>query len=92
MIGMYADADATKWCKANRDVDRKGCTSDATCLEEGRKQCDQDPQCFGVSWYSKNTRQALKLCTEPDMAPKTDGWRTMMKTDGWRLPVPLHLN
>ena len=56
--------------------------NDVQCLENGRGQCDKDPGCYGVSWYPNNIGQKLKLCLSRDMAPKNDGWRTMMKSEG----------
>ena len=55
---------------------------DKQCLDNARGQCDNDPDCYGVVWYSKNNRQKMKLCLSRDMAPKNDGWRTMMKSEG----------
>ena len=83
---MYGDAVTTMWCADNKDIEgRNGCNDDKVCLENGRDQCDMDPSCFGVSWYSRNNTQnevRLKLCLTKDMEPKTDGWRTMMKLKG----------
>ena len=69
------------WCKHNKDVKgRNACMSDNECLDNARSQCDNDPDCFGVSWYPHYKKQELKLCLSGEMARKRDGWRTMMKT------------
>ena len=55
---------------------------DMQCLDNARGQCDKDPDCYGVSWYPHDVGQKIKLCLSRDMAPKNDGWRTMMKSEG----------
>ena len=55
--------------------------TDEECLANARSQCDNEPSCFGVAWYSKLRKQKLKLCLSPEMEPKLDGWRTMMKSN-----------
>ena len=55
---------------------------DKQCLDNARGQCDKDPDCYGTSWYPNDVRQKIKLCLSRDMAPKNDGWRTMMKSEG----------
>ena len=55
---------------------------DKQCLDNARGQCDKDPGCYGVSWYPNKIGQKIKLCLSRDMAPKRDGWRTMMKSEG----------
>ena len=52
---------------------------DIECLNNARKHCDNDPNCFGVAWYPNKIEQNLKLCTSAVMEPKVDGWRTLMK-------------
>ena len=80
---LYGDAIKTKWCVKGNDVaGRNGCTSDATCLENGRKLCDGDPTCFGISWYPPRANQWLRLCRSNEMEDKSDGWHTMMKIQG----------
>ena len=77
----YEDAITTAWCKDNQDVGgRDNCASDEQCLENGRKLCDGDPTCFGITWYKHRLTQPLKLCRSIVMVPKNDGWHTMMKT------------
>ena len=49
-------------------------------IQDSRKSCDGNPQCFGVSWYEKNKKQKIRICRSTKMVPKNDGWRTMMKT------------
>ena len=79
----YGEAQTTKWCKFNKEVvGRNGCTNDEQCLDNARSQCDNDPKCFGVSWFPNKKTQDLKLCLSKEMEPKTDGWRTMMKSEG----------
>ena len=56
--------------------------NDKQCLDNARGQCDNDPNCHGVSWFPKNAQQKLKLCLSREMEPKSDGWRTMMKSEG----------
>ena len=70
------------WCKLNKDVWEYGCMDDKHCLDKARGQCDYDPHCYGVSWYQNLVGQRIKLCLSRDMAPKNDGWRTMMKSEG----------
>ena len=65
---------------------------DKQCLDNARGQCDKDPDCYGVSWYSNNISQKLKLCLSRDMEPKSDGWRTMMKSEGNHVSISLTLN
>ena len=73
----------TMWCKDNKDVEgRNGCINDKQCLDNARGQCDNDPDCYGVSYYPKNVEQKLKLCLSRDMEAKSDGWVTMMKVEG----------
>ena len=55
---------------------------DKQCLNNARGKCDNDPDCYGVSWYPNDVGQKIKLCLSKDMAPKNDGWRTMMKSKG----------
>merc|ERR1719430_133217 len=54
--------------------------SDNECLNNARSQCDNDPSCFGVSWYPHYKNQKLRICLSREMAQKRDGWRTMMKS------------
>jgi len=76
----YHDAETTLWCKESKPIEgRNGCMNDADCLENARSQCDNDPKCYGVSWYPNVSKQKMKLCLSEKMEPKTDGWRTMMK-------------
>merc|ERR1712136_548000 len=78
----YDESLTTKWCKLNKDVEgRNGCMDDKQCLDNARGQCDKDPDCYGVSWYPNKIGQKIKLCLSRDMAPKRDGWRTMMKSE-----------
>ena len=80
---MYGDAVTTMWCTNNKDIEgRNFCYDDKACLENGRDQCDKDPSCFGVAWYSQDIFVDLKLCLSKDMEPKTDGWSTMLKLEG----------
>ena len=82
-VVKYDDPVTTKWCKRNKDVSgRNGCMTDKQCLLNARRQCDEDTNCFGVSWNSNEKNQDLKLCLSREMVPKTDGWRTMMKSKG----------
>ena len=77
----YDDALTTTWCSNHKDVGgRLECNSDTECLHNARYKCDKDPGCYGVAWYQPIRNQPLKLCMSRDMAPKTDGWRTMMKS------------
>ena len=77
----YHDAETTLWCKDSKTIEgRNGCMNDADCLENARSQCDNDPKCYGVSWYQNNSKQKIRLCLSKEMKPKTDGWRTMMKS------------
>jgi len=79
----YDKSISTKWCKSNKGVDgiRNGCMDDKQCLDNARGQCDNDPDCYGVSWYQNDIGQKIKLCLSRDMEPKNDGWRTMMKSE-----------
>jgi len=82
-IVEYEEPLTTMWCKLNKDVEgRNGCMDDKQCLDNARGQCDKDPHCYGVSWYQNLVGQRIKLCLSRDMAPKNDGWRTMMKSKG----------
>ena len=67
---------------------------DKKCLDNARSQCDNDPDCYGVSWYTKKTikEQDLKLCLSREMEPKTDGWRTMMKSEGNHISITVSLD
>ena len=56
--------------------------TDDGCLDNARNLCDNDPACFGVSWYPGNIQQRLKICLSNETVPKYDGWRTMMKSAG----------
>ena len=49
------------------------------------------PTCFGILWLKTKKDQPLKICKSKEMAPKTDGWRTMMKIQG-NLQIVLELN
>ena len=82
--GKYRDPEVTMWCKSSKEVKeiRNECMTDKQCLENARSQCDNDPNCFGVSWLPNPKTQDLKLCLSKEMEPKTDGWRTMMKSEG----------
>ena len=53
--------------------------TDEDCLENTRKECDDNPNCFGISWYERYVGQKLRLCLSEEIEPKNDGWRTMMK-------------
>ena len=83
-IAKYGNPVTTMWCKRSKDVRgiRNGCMTDKQCLDNARSQCDNDPNCFGVSWLPNPKTQDLKLCLSKEMEPKTDGWRTMMKSEG----------
>ena len=68
------------WCKDGKDGEgRNRCKNDKQCLDNARGQCDENPDCYGVSWYKPKIDQELKLCSSRDMERKTDGWHTMMK-------------
>ena len=66
--------------------------NDKQCLDNARGQCDKDLNCFGISWYPNHVGQKIKLCLSRDMAPKNDGWRTMMKSEGNHISISLSLN
>ena len=96
-IVRYTESSALldMWCKHNDDVEgRNGCMNDKQCLDNARDQCDKNPDCYGVSWYTKKTikEQDLKLCLSREMEPKTDGWRTMMKSEGNHISITVSLN
>lgn len=77
---VYDVAKTTQWCIESEDVGgQNNCSSDADCLEMGRKMCDVDPECFGIAWYQHRLEQPLKLCKSKEMGPKGDGWHTIMK-------------
>jgi len=77
----YDEALTTTWCSNHKDVvGRLECDSDEACLHNARSQCDEDPGCLGVAWYQPLKSQPFKMCLSRAMAPKTDGWRTMMKS------------
>ena len=81
------------WCKLNMDVEgRNGCMSDKQCLDNARVLCDNDPGCYGVSWYPGKLDQKIKLCLSRDMEPKHDGWRTMMKSVGNHISISLNFD
>ena len=85
LIVKYDDAVKEMWCKDTKPIEgRNGCMSDKHCLENARGQCDQNPTCFGVSWFPHVKHQKLKLCTSREMVPKRRPflWRTMMKVEG----------
>ena len=85
LIVKYDDAVKEMWCKDTKPIEgRNGCMSDKHCLENARGQCDQNPTCFGVSWFPHVKDQKLKLCTSREMVPKRRPflWRTMMKIEG----------
>ena len=76
----YNVVSATEWCANNENIDgRNNCASDEECFKIGRTICDADPNCYGISWYENLLTQPLKLCISTLMAPKTGGWRTIMK-------------
>ena len=80
---MYDDPLTTQWCKDNKDIEgRNNCSDDTKCLENARGQCDNNPDCFGVMWYSKWLAQKMKICLSRELETKTDGWRTMLKSEG----------
>ena len=62
------------------------------CLDNARGLCDNDPGCYGVSWYTTKLDQKIKLCLSREMEPKHDGWRTMMKSGGKNISIALNLN
>ena len=83
MLVMYDDPLTTKWCKKHKDIEgRNDCMDDKQCLENARRECDKNPDCFGVMWYSHLKRQPLQICLSRELEPKTDGWRTMLKSEG----------
>ena len=87
----YGPAYTHQWCKDAGTIDaRNGCTSDVTCLNNARKFCDGNPQCYGVGWYEKNKIQKIRICRSTKMIPKNDGWRTMMKTGEFILAIYSH--
>ena len=79
-LERYDDPVTTMWCKRNKDVPgRNGCMTDKQCLDNARRRCDKDSNCFGVSWYPHLKTQDLKLCLSREMETKAGGWRTMIK-------------
>ena len=60
-------------------VGRNNCTSDQDCLVNGRKACDDDYKCHGVSWYEGRLDVDLKICSSIRLEPRSGGWRTIMK-------------
>ena len=71
---------------------RNGCMSHKQCLDNARVLCDNDPGCYGVSWYVGKPDQRIKLCLSRHMEPKIDGWRTMMKSGGNHILISLNFN
>ena len=66
-------------CKHSKPIEgRNDCMTDKECLDNARGQCDNDPGCFGVSWYPLHEYQKLRLCLSREMVETRDGWRTMM--------------
>ena len=79
---QYEDAITTRWCRDSRPIEgRKNCNSNEQCLANARGLCDDDSNCFGVMWFSKNLSQKLRLCESRILEDKTDGWRTLLKSD-----------
>ena len=84
----YGKVQSNVICKDNKDVEgRNYCMSDEECIKSVRIQCDNDPNCFGVSWFPHRRTQPLKLCLSNELVRKSDGWRTAMKAtaDGTEL-------
>lgn len=78
----YDTALTRSQCKSYKSVSgRNGCMTDNDCLDNARNLCDNDPACFGVSWYQRNNRQELKLCLSAETRSRY-GWRTLMKSTG----------
>ena len=71
---------------------RNGCMSHKQCLDNVRVLCDNDPGCYGVSWYPGKIDQPIKLCLSRYVEPKHDGWRTMMKSGGNYILISLNFN
>ena len=77
---VYGEASQVEWCADIAKVDvRNDCASDDECLKNGRTICDKDPNCYGIAWYKHRLAEPMQICRSTKMAPKTDGWRTMMK-------------
>ena len=78
----YDQVQTLNWCKDNVDIAglRKSCNSDMDCLKNGKAMCDEDVDCFGITWNSNHKDIPLKLCKSPQMEPilKKGGWRTIM--------------
>lgn len=58
---------------------RQGCNSDDDCLEEGNKFCDDNVDCFGITWNTKDIDTDLLKCNSAEMIAAPDGWDTLMK-------------
>ena len=73
---------------------RNNCMTDRECLDNARSQCDNDPGCFGVSWYAMNEYQKLRLCLSNEIVLSPDGWRTLIKStpkeQGIQMKIPCY--
>ena len=54
------------------------CYTDEQCLVNGRKFCDNDPNCHGIMWFKNNIETKLRICKTKTMVPQQN-WRTMIK-------------
>ena len=75
-----------KLCYHNDDLEgRFNCASDDECLEKGSQICDDDPNCFGVTWNEKQPfDEPLKFCRSTSLVDDNDGARTILKGRYWR--------
>ena len=90
---QYEDAITSRWCRDSWPIPgRHKCNSSEQCIENARGLCDDDPNCFGVMWFSGNLFQKLSIASAAKLKTLVSSQLKIHFTDKYYLCMNLRLN